>query len=735
MSLFDELKRRNVLRVATAYLVASWLIIQVAETILPAYGFGGEAIRLIISLLAIAFVPVLVFSWVFEITPEGLQRERSADERRDDRARPATRLDRVILVLLALALGYFAFDKFIIDPVRDRELAESVLGQKTAEAPADVPYENSIAVLPFVNMSADPDQDYFSDGIAEELLGRLAKVPGLRVISRSSAFSFRGLDLDIPEIARRLRVAAVLEGSVRKSGERVRISAQLIDAREDIHLWSEVYDRTLGDIFSIQDDIASQVVEALKTELLPQSSSAADNARPTDDLAAYQDYLRGRHQIARRTRESLELALAAFRAAVERDPDFAEAWAGVADSLTLMAIYGFKAVGQIRADAEHAIDTALGLEPDLDSAHASRGLLWSQLDVPDSAVSDQYRKALALNPNNSLAHMWLSNHLLVAEPEAAGRHIQRAYELDPLSGVVVYNLAEWMVATGRFEAARSYAEELLRLDPDWPAAHRLLGAIAITQGDAYAWFRANLHTVELDPEDVTSLGNLANGYVSVGDLEMAARYAGKMLAIAPSFPNSVAMQAYLMDLQGDSEGALQLVNDLLARYPDDRFALSQVIFMEAHIGRPERALALCRRNWNSETPPAVPEQDDLFSNTAPCAHALLELGFAEEAAELSVAGIAAFEGMGGSMDTWQRHFMATRLALAVGDRPTALVELDHAERQGLTPVGVFPLESWMQPYRNDPDFEPYFDRLDQQAEALFRRLSEDGLVSQQRRSW
>lgn len=735
MSLFSELKRRNVFRVATAYLVASWLIIQVAETILPAYGFGGEAIRLVISLLAIAFVPVLLFSWVFEITPEGLQREQRAAGTRDRSGGPMTRLDRVILILLALALGYFAFDKFILDPVRDRELAESVLEQRTAEAVSEPPYENSIAVLPFVNMSADPEQDYFSDGIAEELLGRLAKVPGLRVISRSSAFSFRGLDLDIPEIARRLRVTAVLEGSVRKSGERIRVSAQLIDAREDIHLWSEVYDRTLGDIFSIQDDIANQVVEALKTELLPRSSSPSDDTQPTDDLAAYQDYLRGRHHIARRSRESLELALAAFRSAVDRDPHFAEAWAGAADSLTLMAIYGFKAVGQIRGDAEHAIDTALGLEPGLDSAHASRGLLWSQLDVPDSAVAEQYRKALALNPNNSLAHMWLSNHLLVADPEAAGRHLQRAYELNPLSGIVVYNLAGWMIAAGRNEAARSYAEELLRLDPEWPAAHRLQGEIAMTQGDAHTWFRANLHAVELDPEDVTSLGNLANGYVSIGDLETAAAYSEKMLAIGPSYPNSVAMKAYLMDLQGDSEEALQLVNDLLARYPDDRFALTQVIFMEAHAGRAERALALCRRNWNSETPPAVPEQDDLFSNTAPCAHALRELGFAEESARLSDAGIAAFERMGDAMDTWQRHFMATRLAIAAGDRSTALFELDRAERKGMTPVGVFPLESWMQPYRNDPDFGPYFDRLDAQADALFARLSADGLASPQRRSW
>ncbi len=735
MSFFDELKRRNVFRVATAYLVASWLIIQVAETILPAYGFGGESIRVVISLLAVAFVPFLVFSWIFEITPEGLRREKDIDGKRSFPRSTVTRLDRLILLLLALALGYFAFDKFIIDPVRDQELAESVRAQGLAELRGDSQNDNSIAVLPFVNMSSDPEQDYFSDGIAEELLGRLAKVPGLRVISRSSAFSFKGQDLEIPEFARRLNVMVVLEGSVRKSGDRVRISAQLIDARNDVHLWSEVYDRTLGDIFSIQDDISKQVVEALMAELQPHSPAPAHNVRPTDDLEAYQDYLRGLHHVAKRSREQLELALEAFREAIERDPNFAEAWTGMADSLTLMAIYGFRAVGEIRTEAEQAIGTALTLDLDLDSAHASKGLLLSQLNVPNSAVVEQFRKALAMNPNNSLAHMWLSNQLLVEDPDSAGQHIQRAYELDPLSGVVIYNLAEWMIATGRFEAARSHAVELLRLDPDWPVAHRLMAQIAITQGDAYTWFRSNLHTVELDPEDVTSLANLANGYVSIGDLEMAEMYAGRVAGIAPLFPNSVALNAYLMDMRGAREEALQQVNDLLARYPEDKVALAAAIFMEAHVGRPERTLALCRRNWNSETPPTVPEQDDLFSNTAPCAYALRKLGFVEEATELSDAGIRAFEQMGNSMDTWQRHFMAARIAVGAGDRTTALHELGLAEDKGMTPVGVLPLESWMQPYRSDPDFGPYFDRLDQEAEDLFGRLSADGLTSGKRQTW
>jgi len=247
MSFFVELKRRNVIRVAVAYVVSAWLVIQVVETIFPAFGFGDAAIRTVVIVLAIGLVPAVIFAWAFELTPEGLKREKDVDRSQSMAPRTGKRLDRVIMVVLALALGYFAFDKFVLAPQRTADLQQELTEQMATVAEeareagrTDAFLESygdkSIAVLPFVNMSADKDQEYFSDGIAEELLNLLAKVSALRVISRTSAFSFKGTDLKLTEAAEELNVANILEGSVRRAGDRIRVTVQLIEARSDTHL-------------------------------------------------------------------------------------------------------------------------------------------------------------------------------------------------------------------------------------------------------------------------------------------------------------------------------------------------------------------------------------------------------------------------------------------------------------------------------------------------------------------
>jgi len=266
MRLVSELKRRNVLRVGAAYIVAAWLVIQVAETIFPLFGYGDTPTRLVVIVLSIGFIPSLVFSWVFEITPEGLRRDADVDRDHSITQVTGKKLDRIILLVLALALAYFAFDKFVLEPTRVAEIVAETAQQARSDALVESYGEKSIAVLPFVNMSADPEQEYFSDGISEELLNLLAQIPELRVISRSSAFSFKNKDIAIPEVAKQLNVAHVLEGSVRKAGNRIRITAQLIEARSDTHLWSQVYDRELDDIFAIQDEVATAISQALKLE-------------------------------------------------------------------------------------------------------------------------------------------------------------------------------------------------------------------------------------------------------------------------------------------------------------------------------------------------------------------------------------------------------------------------------------------------------------------------------------
>jgi len=345
LSLFNELKRRNVLRVATAYVLAAWLVIQVVETIFPAFGFSDSAVRIVTIVFAIGLVPTVIFSWAFELTPEGLKKERDVDRSKSITPHTGKKLDRMIMVVLALALGYFAFDKFVLSIEREAALrVEAVEEARQAmrnEALAEAQGDQSIAVLPFVNMSGDADNEYFSDGISEELLNLLAKIPQLRVISRTSAFSYKNKAVKVADVARELKVSHVLEGSVRKAGDRVRITAQLISADSDSHIWSETYDRTLDDIFEVQDEIAATVVERLKVTLLAESPHVQQT-----DPRAYTLRLQARHLAKRFSAESYEQASALYQQALAIDPDYVDALDGLANIYINQDNLGLRPAGE-----------------------------------------------------------------------------------------------------------------------------------------------------------------------------------------------------------------------------------------------------------------------------------------------------------------------------------------------------------------------------------------------------
>ena len=304
MSFFRELRRRNVLRVAAAYLALAWLVVQVVESLFPMFGVSDATARIVVVALAIGFIPVLILSWAFEWTPDGLKRDNVVERGSATARASAKRLDRIVIAALAVALTYFVVDELLIE----------------TQNPSGIASDRSIAVLPFVNMSSDPEQDYFADGISEELLNLLARIPELRVISRTSAFAFKGKDFDIPEIARALNVAHVLEGSVRKSGNRIRVTVQLIETESDRHLWSETYDRTLGDIFAIQDDVAKHVVDQLQMRLL------ADVPRTKQvDPLAYEKFLQARSIAGLSSRSQYPAAAELLVAALEIEPDYVDA--------------------------------------------------------------------------------------------------------------------------------------------------------------------------------------------------------------------------------------------------------------------------------------------------------------------------------------------------------------------------------------------------------------------------
>jgi TolB-like protein len=352
------------------------LIIQVAETIFPLFGFGDNPARLVVILLAIAFIPSMVFAWVFEITPEGLKRDEGLDREQSISQVTGKKLDRIILVVLALALAFFAFERFVLVPARIADIVEETAQQARSEALVESYGDKSIAVLPFVNMSSDPEQEYFSDGISDELLNLLSRIPEIRVISRSSAFSYKDKDLDIPTIAAQLNVAHILEGSVRKDGNQVRINAQLIEARSDTHLWSQTFDRELENIFAVQDEISAAIIAALQERLSFRVETTPGSMAVTS-TDAHDAYLRGKYLAAQRTNATIEAGVREFEKAILLDPDYALAHAELAMTLNLLknSIHGDLTVLEAESRAIPHAERAMALNPNLAEAHAAMGIL------------------------------------------------------------------------------------------------------------------------------------------------------------------------------------------------------------------------------------------------------------------------------------------------------------------------------------------------------------------------
>ena len=477
MSLYHELKRRNVIRVAVAYLTASWLLVQVADTVFPVYNLENNSLHVLILALAIGFPLFLLFSWVFEITPEGLKRETEIDRSLSTTQKTGKQLDRITIVLLALALGYFAFDKFIIDPARDQSKVEVARQEGRTEALIESYGDHSIAVLPFVNMSSDPEQEYFSDGISEELLNVLSRIPELRVISRSSAFSFKGKDIDIPTLAKKLNVAHVLEGSVRKSGNQIRITAQLIEARTDSHIWSETYDRTLEDIFAIQDEITSEIVSQLKLTVLGEAQTLEET-----NSESYALYLQARHLRRQGSKEGIDKAYVMLQKALNIDPDYAPVW----NDLSTVYLYQVD-LGQLsfedgyrkaREASKHA------LEIDRDNAHALASLGWDAMfvlnDLPTAA--SYFHAARQSAPNSPVVLGDTATFAaVIGRLESATNLLNLAIEYDPIDSAKYTNLGAFYLALGKFDEADVAFVKALELSPDDVWTHQATVYLRILQ--------------------------------------------------------------------------------------------------------------------------------------------------------------------------------------------------------------------------------------------------------------
>lgn len=486
-SFLEELGRRNVFRVAIAYLAGAWLLIQVADTVLPKFGFPDTAVTNIIVVAAIGFLPAVVLAWIFQWTPDGIRRDVDVSPQP---ARPAGKaFDRIIVVMLAFAVGYFAIDKFVIDPSRDADKIQTAREEGRADALVESFGDLSILVLPFVNMSADPEQEYFSDGISEELLNLLAKIPELRVISRSTAFTFKGKDIVISEVAKKLNVAHILEGSVRRSGNKVRITAQLIDARTDTHLWSDTYDRELDDIFAIQDEISAKVVADLKVKLL----GAAPKSEQVDPQA-YELFLRARQLLhyalgATQSREAAKL----LESALVLEPEWQRGIFELARAYFRLADEDQnREHDEYRQKVWALVERLEAIDRDGQAALVWRGwLIWLwENDAARAAV--YFEQAVAADPYNLDLLRPLANFLTYLKRHDLALAVS-SYLVDRDPGCIycITARANALSSAGRYLEAAETVETLLEWHPPNDDIFWYLGNAWLIAGEpqkALAWF-------------------------------------------------------------------------------------------------------------------------------------------------------------------------------------------------------------------------------------------------------
>ena len=586
-----ELKRRNVIRMAGLYLITAWLLVQVAETLLPIFNTPGWVLQALVVLVALGFVPTLIFSWVFELTPDGLKRDAEVDPASSIAPRTARRMDRLILAGLAVVVVVVAADRYWPGTAAPGQ-APAVAGSASptaATAAEEAPgvEARSIAVLPFVNMSADPEQEFFSDGLSEEILNLLAQIRDLKVIGRTSSFAFKGRNEDLRTIGKTLGVAHLLEGSVRKAGNDLRITAQLIEVEGGSHLWSQTYDRKLENVFAIQSEIAGSIAEALKINLVG-GDQAAPVAQPATSLPAYELFLHARRLIHGRTRSGIEAARQLLAEALALDPDYAPALAASAQAVLLQnnlpAGYGDIPPEQAAAMAQPLLDRALALDPTLAEAHAAQGLLFNQQG--DSARAEAaLARALALNPNLADALHWQAGLLGDAgrlRDQLAVR--QRLAGIDPLNVANLLSLNFALRDSGKLAEAEVVSTRLLRAFPDNPQgygarAFDLLGAGRLAEAQASA-----ARALALELTWAPQLNALV--YYDLGDFDrvLSLQWQGRWRSLA------------LLDL-GRVDEAVAAARERFAKEPGQRDAAQDLLNTLAWAGRHDEVLALYREHW------------------------------------------------------------------------------------------------------------------------------------------
>ena len=555
MSLFTELKRRNVFRVAIAYGVVAWVLAQIADLAFENFGAPDWVAKSVLFILMLGFPIAVVFAWAFELTPDGIKLEKDVKRDQSITAQTGRKLNGFIIALLVVAVVVLLVERSFRTAAPP---TEEVVATKSADL--------SIAVLPFDNRSNREEDEFFTEGIHDDLLTTMANIGSMKVISRTSVLEYKDTTKKIPEIARELGVANVLEGGVQRSGDHVRINVQLIDAETDEHLWAQIYDRelTAENLFKIQSEVARAIAEALQATLSPDEAQRLD-AVPTDNLQAYEAYLLGRQRWEARTAESTAESVELFLKAIELDPDFAEAWAGLGDAYRHQEPYGGLPRDELFPKAEQAIRRALQIDPDLAEGHAALGGLLGQLGRIDEAQSN-LRRAIELNPSYSAAYNWLGvNYNRDARFDDALTAFRRGLEIDPLSAVLRSNVAFNLVWTGQTEEGRRNFDRLIETHPDSPFGYdgqAMYEAVTGRIDKALPW---ELQSVLKDPADPGQRLDVAWIFQHLGDIASATRWVESAQQLQPDNADVQVAQILLALQSGQVDAAARIAAPLAGK--------------------------------------------------------------------------------------------------------------------------------------------------------------------------
>ena len=574
MRLFKELKRRNVFRVAIAYMVMAWLLVQVLGIATESFEAPVWVMKLVITLTVVGFVPTLLFSWAFELTPEGLKKESELDKNFQKDLHTAKKLDYITILAAVAVLLVFAWQQLgsndldSLHQSNDSIELENVELDNIEVQETVIPEVNnkSIAVLPFSNMANDPENEPFTLGIHDDLLTHISKISALKVISRTSVMEYKDTTKKIKQIAEELDVANILEGGVQRAGNQIRINVQLIDAQTDEHLWAEKFDRelTASNIFKVQTEISIKIAVALKAQLTSEEQSSLAK-QDTDNLEAYSAYLAGRQMILNRKAADIKQAQKLFQSARELDPQYVQAYVGEALTWNLLHEYSDITYKQKYEIGEPLIDKALSMNPSLAYAHAVKGgyLKGKELFVEAEA---SYQKAINLNPNEASAYHWYAHMLrnYLSRPEDSLIQIRKAAELSPMSPTIQANVGWSLLALNRTDEAFEQFKFLYDFAPDYQGGPEGFSVIYLMKGNfdmAIKWLK---EAIDRNKGNVGQYEYLAYLYLNLQTVEEAKQVVDDIKIRFPDSINHKTLSIFIALFEGQHERSIELAKQYAA---------------------------------------------------------------------------------------------------------------------------------------------------------------------------